>query len=29
MISAIGKNEEKGMSYQQATLEAFYAVRKG
>ena len=29
MISAIGQMEEKGMSHEQATLEAFYAVRKG
>ena len=29
MISAIGQMEEKGMSYEQATMEAFYAVRKG
>ena len=29
MIAAIGQMEEKGMSHEQATLEAFYAVRKG
>lgn len=29
MISAIGQMEEKGMSHEQATLEAFYAVSKG
>ena len=29
MIAAIGQMEEKGMSHEKATLEAFYAVRKG
>ena len=29
MIAAIGKNEEKGMSHEQATLEAFYTIKKG
>ena len=29
MITAIGQMEEKGMSHEKATLEAFYAVRKG
>lgn len=28
MIAAIGQMEEKGMSHEQATMEAFYAVRK-
>ena len=29
MIATIGQMEEKGMSHEKATLEAFYAVRKG
>ncbi len=29
MIATIGQMEEKGMSHEQATLEAFYAVSKG
>lgn len=29
MITAIGQMEEKGMSHDQATLEAFYAVSRG
>ena len=29
MITAIGQMEEKGMSHEQATLEAFYAVSRG
>ena len=29
MISTIGQMEEKGMSHEQATLEAFYVVKKG
>ena len=28
MITAIGQMEEKGMSHEQATLEAFYAVSR-
>ena len=29
MITTIGQMEEKGMSHEKATMEAFYAVRKG
>ena len=29
MITAIGQMEEKGMSHEKATMEAFYVVRKG
>ena len=29
MITTIGQMEEKGMSQEKATMEAFYAVRKG